>query len=177
MTYTGPEILEHPIARHINQNIWDVEHRQRDVELVARQLQIFHQAIDLGVANVGSVNESQKPQTEKPRNLVAESIRNSGRVRSVSWVAYDVPVKLASDATVERRVDPDGLDSTEINSLDVCLLQSLFLVPIRTSRDRVLVYGSASHYVGTGALAVSYAGRLIFKLNSAGMSELDEAIT
>lgn len=76
ITYTGSEILEYQIAGHIDQNVWNVEHSQGDVELVAHQIEVFHQAIDLGVANVGSVDESQKPQAEKPRNLVAASIRS-----------------------------------------------------------------------------------------------------
>lgn len=58
MTYTGAKILEHPIARYIDQDIRDVEDRQRDIEFVARQLEVFDQAIDLGVANVGAVDES-----------------------------------------------------------------------------------------------------------------------
>lgn len=74
MTYTGSKILEHPIARYIDQDIRDVEDRQRNIEFVARQLEVFDQAIDLGVANVGAVDESQQPQTEKPRNLNAASI-------------------------------------------------------------------------------------------------------
>lgn len=49
-------------------------------------------------------------------------------------------VKLASDATVERGIDSNGLDSTEVSGLDVCLIQNFLIVASRTSRDRVRVY-------------------------------------
>ena len=57
MTYTGPIILKHPIARYVYQNVGDVEHSQGDVELVARKLEVCDQAIDLGVSDIRSVDE------------------------------------------------------------------------------------------------------------------------
>lgn len=54
-------------------------------------------------------------------------------------------VKLASDATVERRVDLNGLNPINVDGIDVRLLQGFLLVRIRAPRDRVRFGRSASH--------------------------------
>lgn len=115
-TYTGPKILENPIARHIDQNIRDIEDRQRDIELVARQLEVFDQAINLGIANVRAVDESQQPQTEKPRNLDAASIPSPKSVRSVS--RGRVLTMCVSNLRVMRRSSAASIpiDSTRLKS-------------------------------------------------------------
>lgn len=127
MTYTSPKILEHPIARHIDQNIRDIEDRQRDIELIARQLEVLDQAIDLGIANVRAVDERQQPQTEQPRNLDAASTPCPKSVRSVSRAG--LLTMRVSNLRVMRRSSAASIprDSTRLNSAaSMCDLPKAF---------------------------------------------------
>ncbi len=48
----GPKILDHPIARYVHQDIWYVENRESNVELVAIQLQVGSQPIDTSISDI-----------------------------------------------------------------------------------------------------------------------------
>lgn len=64
--------LDDPVARYVDEDIGDVEDEQSNVELGARlHPQVLRQPVDLCIADVGSVDEGEKPtpDCQLPRNV------------------------------------------------------------------------------------------------------------
>lgn len=56
------DALDDPVAGYVNEDVGDVEDEQSNVEFGARRYpQVLRQPVDLRIADVGSVNEGEKP--------------------------------------------------------------------------------------------------------------------
>jgi hypothetical protein len=54
-------VLDDLIRRNIDEDVRNIKDDQGDIEAISSQLQIFHQAVDFGVADIGAVDERKEP--------------------------------------------------------------------------------------------------------------------
>ena len=92
-------ILENPIAGHVDADVGNIENGQCDVELVPIELQVIGQAVDTCIANVASVDKGEQPKAEQPGD--------------------DVEIELARDGAVECWVDMNSLEFTRVSFLEM----------------------------------------------------------
>lgn len=92
-------ILEEPIAGHVDADVGNIENGQCDVEFVAVELQVVGQAIDACIADIAPIDKGEQPKTKKPGD--------------------DVKIELASDGAVQGWVDIDGLEVARVCFLEM----------------------------------------------------------
>ena len=114
------EVFQDEVTGDVDADVGNVEHRQYDVEIRAFELQLFLEAHYSCIANVGSVDESQKPESEQP------------------W--YNVKVELAIDAFVEFWVGFQFIGESCVCLLSVTI--DIVSVPVGKICLRLLRYRS-----------------------------------
>lgn len=118
---------------YVDENVGNVEDRQRDVEVIALELEVCGETVDTGIANVASIDEGEQPEAEEP--------------------GYNVGVEFPRNAPVEGRIDVEKL----VCLLVLCILWSRIqgelllrwqtVCPLRLSREGHIEFptGGANH--------------------------------
>lgn len=55
--YRWPQLLQNDVRRHVEQRIREEKHRQAQVVLVIGELEVFHQAFNLGIADTALTSQ------------------------------------------------------------------------------------------------------------------------